>query len=107
MLVGLIHFLFLLDLLFSLEFLLEHAQLIVKVILIDIAVIVAVEHLVHVVALVLELIHLVSEVVELVNIKVLHNCLLLLDYILHGGGLNEHKCTISMVFWILSEVKPT
>lgn len=50
------------------QFSFQLSQLVIKVILIDINIIVPIQHLVHVVTLVLELVHLVSEVIQLIQV---------------------------------------
>ena len=103
----LLQLLLLLNLLLRLQLLLQLPQLIVQIFLVHVDIVVPVHHLVHVVALVLELVHLVPEVVQLVHVEVLHHFLLLLDDVLHGVCLPPSKSTISMVFWMDSEVKAT
>lgn len=102
-----IDFFLLIHVLLSLQLSFQLAQLIIKVVLIDIDIIVPIQHLVHVITLVLELIHLIPEIIQLIHIQISHHGLLLLNYFLHRIGLPHHKNTISIVPWMLSEVKAT
>lgn len=81
-----IDFLLLGDLL-RLEFSLQLSHLIVEIILINIHIVVPIEHLVHIVTFVLHLVHLVTKVIELVDVEVFHHCFLLLHHFFHSCSL--------------------
>lgn len=88
-------------LLLGLELALKFTKLVIKIILIDVDIVITVEHFVHVVTLVLEVGHLVANVIKFVEIEISHDLLLLLDYLLHRLTLSFlYRTTISSVFWM-------
>lgn len=92
----------------GLELALKFTKLVIKIILIDVDIVITVEHFVHVVAFILEVGHLVANVIELVEIEISHDLLLLFDYLLHCLTLSFlYRTTISSVFWMFYEVNAT
>lgn len=95
-------------LLLGLELALKFTKLVIKIILINVDIVITVEHFVHVVTLVLEVGHLIANVIKFVEIEISHDLLLLLDYLLHRLTLSFlYRTTISSVFWMFYEVNAT